>query len=182
MNSTKELRGLRGRMRVPSRQAGQEIVEFAFTLPLLMVMIFAIMWASRAYNTYETMARAAREAARFAAAPTCALCGNAYPSDTQVVGVLSNYMQASALRPAAISSYQPSYPACNGVSPACTTTSNVTVCRGVPVSNAGTQQCGTAVSFAYPMPLSMNMGAGTSAIIHLPVLTIRTQAQMVPEQ
>jgi Flp pilus assembly protein TadG len=157
-------------------------VEFAFTLKLMMVMIFAIMWASRAYNTYETMARAAREAARYSAAPTCALCGNAFPSDTQVVGVLSNYMQASALRPAAISSYQPSYGACNGVSPACTTTSNVTVCRGVPVSNAGTQQCGTAVSFAYPMPLSMNMGAGTSAIIHLPVLTIRTQAQMVPEQ
>jgi Flp pilus assembly protein TadG len=182
MNTSMQLAGLRGRVRSRNREAGQEIVEFAFTLPLLMMMIFAIMWGARAYNTYETMTRAAREAARYAAAPTCALCGNAYPTPSQVADVVSNYMQVSALKPAYMQTYAPTYAACNGAAPACTTTNNVTICSGVPVSNSGTQQCGTAVSFAYPVSLSMSMSADTSSSMVLPTLTLKTQSQMVPEQ
>jgi Flp pilus assembly protein TadG len=172
---------LRGRVRPLGSEAGQEIVEFAFTLPLLMMLIFAIMWGARAYNTYETMTRAAREAARYAAAPTCALCGNAYPTPSAVATVVGNYMQASSLKPAYVQTYAPAYGACNGAAPACATSNNVTVCSGVPVSNSGTQECSTAVSFAYPVSISMSMSADTTSTMVLPTLTLKTQSQMVPE-
>jgi Flp pilus assembly protein TadG len=182
MNNPTRVAGLRGRVRRSHPQKGQEIVEFAFTVPLLLMAMFAIMWGSRTYNTYQTMTRAAREGARYAVAPTCALCGSTYPTSDQVSTVVVNYLQAASLRPSSITSFTPAYGSCNGVAPACTTSSNVTVCRGVPVSNSGTQQCGTAVSFAYPVPLSVSVVAATGGGMSLPSLTLKTQVQMVPEQ
>jgi len=57
-------------------ERGAEIVEFAFVAPLLITLMLGIFWVGRAYNTYQTITRAAREGARYAAAPTCATCGS----------------------------------------------------------------------------------------------------------
>ena len=58
-------------------ESGAEIVEFAFVAPLLTTLVLGIFWVGRAYNTYETITHAAREGARYAAAPTCATCTGA---------------------------------------------------------------------------------------------------------
>ena len=89
-------------------ESGAEIVEFAFVAPLLTTLVLGIFWVGRAYNTYETITHAAREGARYAAAPTCAtcvdatlqpLCGlgedtpagqNAFPADAGVGGTSSS--------------------------------------------------------------------------------------------
>ncbi|MGO9269912.1 MAG: TadE family protein [Terriglobia bacterium] len=55
-------------------ERGAEIVEFAFVAPLLITLMLGIFWVGRAYNTYQTITHAAREGARYAAAPTCATC------------------------------------------------------------------------------------------------------------
>jgi len=55
-------------------ERGAEIVEFAFVAPLLITLVLGIFWVGRALNTYQTITRAAREGARYAAAPTCATC------------------------------------------------------------------------------------------------------------
>ena len=44
---------------------GQEVVEFALVLPLLLLMIFGIMEFGIVVFTYDTIANAAREGARY---------------------------------------------------------------------------------------------------------------------
>lgn len=44
-----------------SRQAGQNLVELALTLPMVLVMIFFIIELGRAWMTYESAKTAARE-------------------------------------------------------------------------------------------------------------------------
>lgn len=55
---------------------GQELVEFAFILPVLMMLLTGIFYFGRAISVYEAIGRAAREGARVALAPTCATCGD----------------------------------------------------------------------------------------------------------
>jgi Flp pilus assembly protein TadG len=45
---------------------GQALVEFALTIPLLLLMLFGILEFARAWNTYQVITDAAREAARTA--------------------------------------------------------------------------------------------------------------------
>ena len=167
-----------------NREKGAEIAEFAAVVPLLFMLLFAIIWGARVFNIYETITRASREGARYAAAPTCALCGNARPTDTQIATVINNSLRASALPPTAVKLYAPTYGQCRNTDPVCTTSGTITICRGVPVGNTAgvTQQCGTAISFAYPLNLSFSMKTNVSAPMSLPALTLKTQAQMVPEQ
>lgn len=63
---------------------GAELVEMAIVLPLLLTLLIGIFWGARAYNIYETITRAAREGARVAVVPSCATCGNAFPSSATV--------------------------------------------------------------------------------------------------
>lgn len=57
-------------------EAGAELLEAALVLPVLLVLLFGIVSFGRAYNVYQTMTRAAREAAREQGLTTCATCGN----------------------------------------------------------------------------------------------------------
>jgi len=57
--------------------SGAEIAEAAIVLPLVFMLMLGIYWFGRAYNIYATVTHAAREGARAATAPACALCGNA---------------------------------------------------------------------------------------------------------
>ena len=64
---------------------GAEIAEAAIVLPLMFMLLLGIYWWGRAYNIYGTITHAAREGARAATAPTCALCGNAALAESQRV-------------------------------------------------------------------------------------------------
>jgi Flp pilus assembly protein TadG len=58
--------------------AGQEIVEAAFVLPILFLIMLAIFWFARAFNISATLDRAAREGIKVASRASCATCGNAF--------------------------------------------------------------------------------------------------------
>lgn len=60
---------------------GAELLELAIILPVLLTLLFGIFWFARAYNTYETITRAAREGARVAVAPACWTCGSPAGAD-----------------------------------------------------------------------------------------------------
>src|SRR5438309_8583542 len=62
----------------------QEIAEAAVVLPLTMMLLLGIYWFGRVYNIYGTITHAAREGARIATAPTCAMCGNVATTQDQV--------------------------------------------------------------------------------------------------
>ncbi len=50
-------------------QRGATIIEAAFVLPILFMSLLAILEFGRAYNEYQVLTNAAREAARYAVAP-----------------------------------------------------------------------------------------------------------------
>jgi Flp pilus assembly protein TadG len=54
-------------------QAGQELVEFAIILPLLLLLVFGAVDLGRLFHAYITISNAAREGARY---------GIIYPEDT----------------------------------------------------------------------------------------------------
>jgi len=56
------------RLRRPSREGerGQALVEFAITLPILLFLLLGIADFARAWNVYEVLTDAGREAARLA--------------------------------------------------------------------------------------------------------------------
>ena len=65
--------------------SGAEIAEAAFVLPLVLVLIFGIMWFGRAFNIYSTLNRAAQEAAAAAAVSDCATCPSTGPANPTTV-------------------------------------------------------------------------------------------------
>jgi len=85
--------GKRGR----AGEYGAEVVEMAFVLPILLMLLIGIFWAARAYNTYETITRAAREGARVAVVPSCASCGNAFPAATTIQTAIDNVLASNNL-------------------------------------------------------------------------------------
>lgn len=50
----------------PSRQRGQELVEFAIVLPLLLIIVIGVMDLGRAFHASITVANASRAGARYA--------------------------------------------------------------------------------------------------------------------
>ncbi len=63
---------------------GAQIAEFAAVAPLLVMMIFGILWFGRAFNIYTTVNHAARAAAEAAAIHTCATCSNTLPTQATI--------------------------------------------------------------------------------------------------
>jgi Flp pilus assembly protein TadG len=84
-------------LRLTFRERGAELVETALVLPLLLTLLIGVFWAARAYNIYETITRAAREGARVAVAPTCATCGNTYPSSTAIQTAVTNVLTSAGM-------------------------------------------------------------------------------------
>lgn len=146
----------------PKRQAqlGAAIVETAIVLPVLLTLLIGIFWMGRAYNIYETISRAAREGARFAAAPSCATCGNSFPSDSEVQGVINGALSASALDP-------------TKVSPAIAIQRNTILNPGDP---SASQVPGVIVSFGYPVKLVIPFTS-----LNATTITVKTQAKMRQE-
>jgi hypothetical protein len=143
--------------KITGETRGAEIAEAAIVLPLMFMLLLGIYWFGRAYNTYATITHAAREGARAATAPTCALCGNTALLEAQVAARVAQVLQASKLDPNQVSPLLPSpalkdcqtgaavVPAC-GSSPAICFVSNVRLND----PTTGPVSCGVSVSFQYP--------------------------------
>lgn len=65
-----------GSYRFTHRKRGQELVEFALVLPVLILLILGMMEYSRAYYTSSLLQNAAREGARY---------GLLHPTDTDTI-------------------------------------------------------------------------------------------------
>ena len=89
-----------------AKERGSVLVESAFTVSLLFMLLIGIFWLGRGFNTYATMTRAAREGARLAVTPSCAMCGNQYPSDGDITAAINTALDASALDSSQVSSLQ----------------------------------------------------------------------------
>jgi len=137
------------RSRFRDDQTGAELVEMAFVLPVLLMLLLGIFYFARAYNIYETMTRAAREGARIAVAPTCSACGGQYPSIATVAATVQASLVASSLDPTQVSCGTCGG-TCYGSAPA--------ICyqNGVVLNPATTPpEYGVIVSFNYPFQMAI---------------------------
>lgn len=141
------------RQRSWATETGAELVEAALILPVLLTLLFGIFWIGRAYNVYQTITRAAREGARFAAAPSCATCGNAFPTSGDIRTVVQNSLTASSLDIRAVKNTAPCTNGTTGCDcPAndiCIQT-NTPLDPNDPLSN---RVPGVIISFGYPFQL-----------------------------
>ncbi len=153
-------RGVGRLMRAASAERGAEVVELAFVVPLLFTVLIGIFWFARAYNTYETITRAAREGVRFAVAPNCASCGNQLPSDTEVQKVISASLQASALDPKR------------------TNPNPIAITRtSVPAAGGGPPDVDVSVSFTYPFQFNVPFMSASLTNVNIPTSVHMRQEQ-----
>src|SRR3982750_3197442 len=62
------------------QEKGAELLEFAFVLPLLLLICLGTIEFGRAYYTYNILAKALRDGARFAATSTTSSTGTLDPN------------------------------------------------------------------------------------------------------
>jgi Flp pilus assembly protein TadG len=89
------------RSRFASDTRGQELVEFAFILPILMMLLMGIFYMGRAISVYQALGRAAREGARAALATTCATCGDALNTAAGQTAI-NNALVSASLNPSLV--------------------------------------------------------------------------------
>lgn len=73
--------------------AGQNLVEFALVITLLMALLVGVVEFGRAWNIYQVVANGAREGARIAALPT------GFATTADVTTRVDNYLNAAGLAP-----------------------------------------------------------------------------------
>jgi hypothetical protein len=144
-------------------EKGAELLESAFVLPILLMLLLGTVWTGRGYMIYETITRAAREGARYVVLPSCASCGNATldaPSSDclgKSTSTFQNYvapaLQAANLDPNQVVNY----------------------CQKTQWLNAGDnpQACGVMISFTYPTVMAIPFTA-----LNMTNINISTQVQM----
>ena len=142
-----------------------QIADFAAILPMLVMLIFGILWFGRAFNIYTTVNHAARAAAEAAAVRNCASCGNGFQSDATIQNnVVNPILTASHLDPGQIQ--------------------NFNVQRDVIINpNSGSDVVGTVVSMKYPFNFKLN-GVTCCPPALTPItlgVTINAQAQAQEE-
>lgn len=173
--------------KIVEETSGAEIAEAAAVLPLVFMLLLGIYWFGRAYNIYATATHAAREGARMAVTDSCATCGDAAPTATQVAAHVADALRASKLDPNRVSQIVPSYCSCGDTS-----------CTGGPVGcariNPGDPQicvqynvaltsstqvssCGVAVSFQYPYQFYFPFTS-----LNLQQINLKAQSQVSGEQ
>lgn len=157
--------------------SGAEIAEAAIVLPLVFMLLLGIYWFGRAYNIYATITHAAREGARAATAPACALCGNATLTPDQVATRVAQALQASKLNPNQVTPLLP-----NPALKDCTTHAPVAACAAigggnpqicfqtnVQINSPTTEPlaCGVSVSFQYPYQFYLPFTSLNNQLIQL---------------
>ncbi len=137
-------------VRGTKEEKGAELVEAAVVLPLVILLVLGMFWLGRAYNSLQTLTRAAREGARLAVTPTCASCGNTFPAEAEVRAVIDASLLASSMDPSSVT--------------------NFSMQRQV-VLNPGSvpEVRGVVISFNYPYNLVLPFIPGSLATLTLPV-------------
>ena len=140
-------------------EGGAELVEAALVISFLVMLLLGVIVMARAYNVAETINRAAREGARFAVTPTCASCGNTFPTDDEVRAVVNASLTVSALDPTLV---QPN---------------PINVQRNV-VLNTGSvpEEVGIVISFNYPFQFLLPFTS-----LNMTTISLSTQVQMRQE-
>jgi len=94
MNLERLMQSARNGLRsITSETAGSQIVEFAVTLPLILVLVVGIFDFGNAFNLKQKLTNAAREAARFGAASPTADLTTASPNSVLAIrDLVSNYL------------------------------------------------------------------------------------------
>jgi Flp pilus assembly protein TadG len=124
-------------------------------LPVLLTLIIGLISVARAFNTYQTMTRAAREGARMAVLTSCATCGNtSYSNATVRTNYVEPAMAASNLDPSLMSNYSQT---AGWLDPA----------------DVPPQQCGLTIAFQYPYQFAIPFTS-----LNLTTITLSTQVQM----
>lgn len=85
--------GVTGRPGTRSSRSGQALVEFALVVPLLLVLVVGIVEFGRAWNAYQVLTDAAREAARMA------VIDNAAVTADSVTAVVKDALASAAMDP-----------------------------------------------------------------------------------
>lgn len=134
------------------------MLELAFVVSLLMMLLLGIVTFARAYNVYQSITRAAREGARVAVLPTCATCGNSYLDPSGGVTQSNSAIFADDISPALQAA---------NLSPASVLNYSETV--GWLDAGDTEQQCGVTISFQYPYQLNLPFTTMNLATIDLPV-------------
>lgn len=141
-----------------AEEKGAELVEAAFVIPMLLMLLIGMVWIAQGYNVYQTMTRATREGARFAVAPTCATCGNVFPTQTEVRAVIDAALSVASLKPNLVS--------------------NFTMQRNVVLNPTTTpQETGVVISYDYPFTFFMPFTS-----VHLTSISIPISIQMREER
>ncbi|MBZ5720052.1 MAG: pilus assembly protein [Acidobacteriia bacterium] len=142
---------------------GSQIAEAAVILPLVFAMLLGIAWFGRAFNLYATINRAAQEAAKAAAAPTCATClppNSFYDQATLKATVIDPILTAAHLDSSQVQGY--------------------TLQTGVQLNPGQTPpEFGTIVTLSYPYGFRLN-GLSCCPLAIVPIntgVTITAQAQ-----
>lgn len=168
------------RTRIWGDTRGQELLELAFVFPLLLTLLFGIFWFARAFETYESMVRAAREGARVALAPSCSACGSpgTLPGIGTVGTAIQNALQAASLNSAKVGG---SCPTLNGANASCSCSGSAPkFCLGQNwlISNSGStpQELGVLVTFNYPFTFTLPFTP-----VSLTTITLSTKVQMREE-
>jgi Flp pilus assembly protein TadG len=140
---------------------GSEIAEVAVILPIVLAILFAILWFGRAYNIYSTITYAAREGAQAAVVgtvPSCATCG-APPTPAvaaaNAAARVNDVLKASHIDTSKMATYTPNpVPGAGNCAggPNTNISGNVTVYSNVQLNpgSTGPPACGVVVSFQYP--------------------------------
>ena len=145
---------------------GSQLAEAAVIMPLVIAVLLGIAWFGRAFNLYATMHRAAQEAAKAAAAPTCATCANTFydPATLQTV-VINPILNAAHLDPNQLN--------CGG-------NINCTVTRPIQLNPGQTPaEIGAIVTLSYPYGFRLN-GLACCPLVLVPIntgITITATAQ-----
>lgn len=140
------------------RERGTEMLEFAFVVSLLMMILLGIITFARAFNVYQSITRAAREGARMAVLPSCASCGNDYLDPSTGVTVANSLVFSSYIAPALEAA---------DLNP--NSVLNYTESVGWLDAGDTDQQCGVMISFQYPYQLDLPFTRQNLSTIDIPV-------------
>ena len=154
---------------------GAELVELAFMLPFLCVLLIGIIWMGRAFNIWETLNRAAREGARVATTRSCASCGSTIPTVASVENAVLDSLTASSINSSNVT-----------IPSGCTGNLSSKICyqRDVVLnsgSSANDQESGAIVSLSYAVSFPVPLTSGGGVRWLLGSITLTAQAQMREE-
>lgn len=142
---------------------GAQLVEFALSFPLLLVMVIGVIDFGAAYNLKQKLNNAAREGVRFAINESCADCSRTAPASTQAIeNTIVNYLTnanidvcgltgttAPSVGPGAYASWTFTSSNCAGTS----TPFTIEVDRSIAFANsAGVLVCSSKILLTHPYP------------------------------